>query len=162
MQAQIAAIRAITAWQFRRIFRLVVGAVGLLLVVVWGLLIYAAVEFSAWWLIFLLVLLPVTIVVLAVSLAAWWLSGRVLPRHLTRSEQKQIADFNDKLLGVLEDARTPAPLLTFMLAGDVLRGRGSQRIRDIIEQSQTLQPEFRAVADLFSDNTSHPQNRKKV
>lgn len=38
------AVRAITAWQFRRIFRLVASGVVLALILVWALLSYAAIQ----------------------------------------------------------------------------------------------------------------------
>lgn len=151
MNSTIRAVRALTAWQFRRIFRVLIGAIVGVLMVLWLAMILAAWYWTAWWLIFMILLLPVSLVVLALGIGGWWLSGKVLPRHLSRDEKQHIDHFNDKLFGLVEEARTPVPILGILFAFDVMRGRGNSRIQAAVENSASLKGDFEQIRRMFAD-----------
>ncbi len=152
MNSTIRAVRALTAWQFRRILTVLIGMVVGILTLLWLAVILAAYFWTAWWLIFLVLLVPVTLVAVALGLGGWWLSGRVLPRHLSKAEKQHIDEFNDKLFGLVEEARTPLPMLGVLFAFDVLRGKGSRRIKAAVENSSTLKGDFEQIRRMFADN----------
>lgn len=151
MNSTIRAIRALTAWQFRRILTVLIGAVIGVLILLWLAMILAAWFWTAWWLVFLIVLVPVTLVAAALGAGGWWLSGRMLPRHLSRDEKQHIDQFNDKLFGLVEEARTPLPILGILFGFDVVRGRGSSRITAAVEKSSSLKGDFEQIRRMFAD-----------
>lgn len=151
MNSTIRAVRALTAWQFRRILTVLIGAVIGLLILLWLGMMLAAWYWTAWWLIFLILLLPTTLLAVGIACGGWWLSGRFLPRHLSRDEKRQIDHFNDKLFGLVEEARTPLPFLGLLFAYDVVRGRGSSRIKAAIDNSSSLKGDFDQIRRMFAD-----------
>lgn len=136
---------------------IVAGLAGAVLAILWLLMLLAAWQWTAWWLIFALALVPITLVFAVLTALVWFVSKRLLPRHLSKDESQKVEKFNDKLFGLLEHAQTPLPLLGLLFAFDVLRGQGSRRIRDAIDDSDNLRRDFGALKQLFADTSDIEQ-----
>lgn len=149
MDATIKALRAVTAVYFRRLLRWALLLAAVFGVMLWALILYLGTNLSGWWLLPLVVILPFTIAVATIATGLWLLSGKLLPRQLTREETRLIQGFSDKLVGLTGAAKLPYPVALFLVAKDVLRRRESGFLRNAIDDSRTLKTDFIAIQDLF-------------
>lgn len=120
------------------------GSVLLVLVVVDIIL---GVWVSSWWFALLIILLPIAVITAAIASLLWAISGRILPSHLTKVDEKQLISFSDKVLGVVENLRIPYPILLLLIAKDVLRGKQSKFLTNIIEDSKQLKADLSALQE---------------
>lgn len=95
-----------------------------------------------WWLVLLALLLPLALAVSVIGGILWLATGRLAPRKMSRNEQKQLTAFSDKILGVVERVKVPYPVLIVLTAKDVLRGKESTFLKNIIEDSKSLKTDF--------------------
>lgn len=149
MGSNISAARAITGVTFQRVFRPAVLFVGTFLAILYILITIAAVKISMWWLIFLIVLVPATLVIAAIAWLLWKISESVAPRKITKNEKKDINEFIDSLLGIWEVKSTPMPLVAFLIGKDLIRRRKSTYIEEIVNNSRSLKTDFAQIAKMF-------------
>lgn len=150
-RASFSALRALSALFFYRILYPTLFMVVILLIALYTLTVLLTLTFSAWWLLLLVILVPFTIFFLASGYMMWYLLRKLLPRHLTPHERERLTKFTDKLLGVAERARLPYPVLLFLVAKDVLRGKESKFLRSIIGDSRDLMKELEQIQGLFKE-----------
>lgn len=112
-------------------------------------MILLALSFSAWWWLLLVLLLPVTLIFVVLCYLMWQALKKLLPRKLADDEQEQLRDFNDKLFGIADRGRMPYPVLVFLVAKDVVRGKESQFLNNLIGDSKALTQEFSDIQELF-------------
>ena len=149
MSSHPKAIRAVTAVFFQKTFMPTVIVIAVLLTLLWSAVIYLGSAIHGLWFIFLVPLLPATIVFFAVAAGLWALSKKLLPRKLARAERQVIHQFTDKLLRLAEVRATPFPILAFLIAKDVVRKRKSEYIESTVKDATSLASDFRAIARLF-------------
>lgn len=149
MTSHIAAARAVTAVFFQGLltvgFWITTGILALLLVIT-ALL---AFQLSSWWWLLLAVILPVYGVLMGIGIGLYTLANRVLPRKLLSDERETIKRFTGHIQGLLETAKTPYPLIVFLIAKDVIRGRRSQFLDEHILSSQSLKIDYQQIKNLF-------------
>lgn len=87
------AVRAITGVYFQRTLVIVISLAVGVLGAVYLLLGYLAASLTPWWWIFLVVLVPATLVITALSAVLWFASSRLLPRRLDRDEKRFVYGF---------------------------------------------------------------------
>lgn len=149
MNPYVSALRAITGVFFRQMLRPVLTAAVIFMLLIYVLIGYLA-SIDGWWLLLLLMVLPATILMLVVGSALWFLSGRLLPRKLTRDETRTVAAFSDKLARTAGTVRTPLPVLGLQIAKDVLKNRGSNALGSVIHDSTSLKKDFDIISHLFA------------
>ena len=123
MSPYILALRAITATVFQRVYRPVVWVVSALLVVIFVIVVLLAALYSPWWLVTLLIIIPLGLVFALIATVLWIASKKLLPRSIDRSERKQITEFSDKIMRVVEVRATPFPVMAAFIAKDIVRGK---------------------------------------
>lgn len=148
-RASIGTLRALSALFLFKILHPALVMIAIVLIALYTLTILLTLTFSNWWLLTLTVLIPITILILICGYIVWYLLHKLLPRKLSSEEQAKLHKFTDKLWGVAEQVRLPYPVLLFLVAKDVLRGKESKFLRKIIGDSHDLMKEFGEIQDLF-------------
>lgn len=150
MNSTVAALRAISSIFLRRILRFVFIVIGIVLILLYGVVTYSAIEYSLWALLILVILLPLTLIILTISLGLWYITGKLLPRQLNKTERRQVLDFTDKISSVIERGRTPYPIAVLLVVKDIIRRRDSKFLNELIADSKSLRGEFSKIKKLFS------------
>lgn len=148
-RASLDVLRALSALFLLRLLRPALFMITVLMVAGYTLTIMLTLSFSGWWLLLLLVLIPLTLIFLVLGTVLWFLLQRILPRKLSSLERSQLSDFTEQLFAIAEKTRTPYPILLFLIAKDVVRGRESSFLRGLIGDSRTLMKDFETVQRLF-------------
>lgn len=151
MKPQINAARAISGITFQRIFKPIAIVVLVITLLLYGLLFFLASEVSMLWLIFLIVMIPATIVISAISFALWKLSQTILPRKLNRTESTQINNFVNSLISTNDLRTTPPPLIAIRIGKDLFRKQKSSYLDEVIGNSRALKGDFDKIVKLFND-----------
>lgn len=149
MTPYIHAIRALTSLTFRRIFipiAIILACVAIALLVLNGFL---GSQVSAWWFLLYLLLIPLIAIGLGLGTFAWFISGRLLPRQLSPSEQATLRQFSNKIIHLAEVRSTPLPILGMILAKDIMLRKKGGYIESLIGDSRTLHSDFQHVVNLF-------------
>lgn len=145
MGTNVTALRAISAVFFRRILRWVIIIAGVLFAIALLLDAYLATTISPWWWLFLIVLIPAGVVGMLVATGLWVVSSRLLPRKMTKAENRQVLAFTDKIFGIAENARMPYPLLLILVGKDIIRGKQSSFIANTIQDTRSLQSDYEEI-----------------
>ena len=149
MTPYIRALRAITATVFQRVYRFVAVIIAIILLLLWALVFYLGIAVSGWWFMVLIALIPLTIIVIVIATILWFLSKRLLPRTLEKSEKAEVLAFSDKILRVAEVRATPLPIMLFLIAKDIVRGKKSSFVEGVIADSSSLKADFTKIKDRF-------------
>ncbi len=150
MTPYIQALRAITATVFRRLFRPILWVLsGVAIILLLGV-IALGIWVNTWWLLLLIILIPLVLIAGGILVLLWWLSGKLLPRHVSVSEQQQLLGFADKLIRFAELRSTPLPVMAALIAKDVVRGKKSSFVEDLINDSKGLKGDVTALRDMFT------------
>jgi hypothetical protein len=149
MHQTVSTFRAITAVLFQRIFRPVIWVGTMVIIGLYILTIYLGVAVHGLWWLLLIVLIPGTVLLGGISTALWFLANQLLPRPLQSHERRQLLGFADKIIRIAEVRATPIPVLVFLVAKDVIRGRRSTYVEEVIEDSKSLKDDFVAARTLF-------------
>jgi hypothetical protein len=94
----------------------------------------------------------VAIVLLVVAVVIWRLQRALLPAGVSRQDQQLIAGFGDSVLGLLEKAKTPVPILVTLILWDVIRRKDSRIIRSTIQDSKQLQHDFLRIVSILKQH----------
>ena len=150
MKPTTAALRAITGVYFQRVLMMVMGLAVGMMALAYLLLSYLATALSPWWWIFLVVMVPLTLLVTAISAVLWFASSKLLPRPMDRTEKKFVYRFGQKLVAVVGQERVPYPIMLVFVVRGVLRGKGSELFRRALDDAPTLRQDFRRITRMFS------------
>lgn len=150
MTAHISAARAVTAIFFQRLIKFALIVATGVFVVLLILTTVLAVQISSWWWLLLILFFPVYFLALVLGFIFFTLSNRLLPRKLTKTERTKITNFTNKVSGLVETAKTPYPLVAFMVAKDVLRSKKSRFLEDTILSSRTIKSDYSDIQSLFT------------
>ena len=149
MSAHISAARAVTAVFFQNLlgigFWIATGILALLLAITAVL----AVQISGWWWLLLIIFLPVYGLAIGIGLGLYALSNRVLPRKLTKDERSTVSSFTSNISGLIETAKTPYPIVIFLVAKDVIRGKRSRFLDENVLSSQSIKKDYAKIQRLF-------------
>ena len=149
MTPYIRALRAITATVFQRVYRFVAAIIAIILLLLWVLSLYLELAVSGWWFLLFAILVPLTIIVVVIATILWLLSQRLLPRTLEKAEKAEVLAFSDKILRVAEVRATPLPIMLFLIAKDIVRGKKSSFVEGVIADSSSLKADFTKIKDRF-------------
>ena len=149
MQAATKALRAITFVTFRRIFLPIIWISVAILLVLWLIVFLLSFSLDLAWLWLLIVVIPVTIIAVAVLALLWFVSSRLTPRSLSKHERSLVTQFTDKIIRLAETRATPWPVMAALIAKDVVRGRRSSYINNLIADSSSLKRDFTDIKALF-------------
>lgn len=153
MNTSVSALRAITSVVFRNLLKPATWITAGILIVLYALVLYLGFGVSYWWFVALIILLPVTLLAASLLAALWYLSRRLMPRPLLPSESNIVEECVDKVTRLLEARATPIPVVMFLIAKDVVRGKGSSYIDGLIADSTGLKANFQDVRALFQPKT---------
>ena len=148
-KASVDTLRALSALFLLRVLKPVAVMLAIILAASYALTVMLVLSFTAWWLLLLLLLVPLTVIVLVIGSVLWYLLHRILPRQLSAAERDQLNGFTDKLFAVAEKTKTPYPILLFLVAKDVIRGKESSFLRGLISDSKSLMKELGEIQRLF-------------
>lgn len=149
MTPYIQALRAITYTTFRAFFVPLVWVVGGIFGALLVIAVLLAALHSSWWLLGLVVIIPLGIACLVIGLVLWFLAKRLEPRALTDSERQHIRDFTGKIMRLVEVRATPPPVIVFLIAKDVIRGRRSGYVEGLLKDSGSLKGDFERIVGMF-------------
>ena len=149
MNSSILALRAISAVTLRRILLPVLCVAGVILLLFYALVLYLTSQVDVWWILLLVILLPLTLVVLLVGTALWLASGKLFPASYDKRYKKQITAFTDKIMGLVEHSKTPYPIHLFLIGKDIIRGKESSHLKGMIGDSGSLKRDFDEIRKLF-------------
>ena len=150
MQSSILALRALGAVVLRRILRPALILIVLVLTLCFAATLVLASLVSLWWLLLLIIFVPVSFVVGIVFLLLWQATNRLIPRALSRQEHRQLWAFCTKILVVAERAKLPYPVLVVLIGKDILRRRESVFLEEVIGDSKSLTTEFGEIRKMFT------------
>jgi|APMI01.1.fsa_nt_gi hypothetical protein len=153
MNQTVSTFRAITAVFFQRIFRPVIWVGTMVIIGLYIVTIYLGVAIHGLWWLLLIVLIPGTVLLGGMAAALWFLANRLLPRPLQSHERRQLLGFADKIIRIAEVRATPIPVLVFLVAKDVIRGRRSTYVEEVVEDSKSLKDDYIAARTLFETKT---------
>lgn len=148
-RASLDALRALSALFLLRVLRPALFMITVLMVAGYVLTIMLTLSFSSWWLLLLFILIPLTLIFLVVGAVLWFLLQRILPRKLSSEERSRLNGFTERLFAIAEKTKTPYPILLFLVAKDVVRGKESAFLRGLIGDSKALMKEFSDIQALF-------------
>lgn len=148
-RASLDALRALSALFLLRVLRPALFMVAVLMIAGYTLTIMLTLSFSSWWLLLLFVLIPLTLMFLVLGTVVWFLLQRILPRKLSSQERSRLNGFTEQLFAIAEKTKTPYPILLFLVAKDVVRGKESSFLRGLIGDSRTLMKDFGDIQALF-------------
>lgn len=144
------ALRALSALFLYRALQPVLVMSVILLVAAYVTMILLALSFSGWWWLLLILLLPLALVFVVLCYLMWFTIQKLMPRKLAPAEREQLQDFIEKLFSIADRGTLPYPVLLFLVAKDVIRGRESRFLSTLIGDSKALTHEFGEIQDLFS------------
>lgn len=153
MNPHIQALRALAAVTFQRIFQIIAWVFLLGFALVVALLAVLMQQASAWWGLFFVPLVPVGLLILGVGCLVWMLSKKLLPRHLTRSERRQVIAVSQRLVATSERVRTPPFVLGAMIAVDIIRRRPTRTVEKFTTDGEALRSELNQLAAMFEDSS---------
>lgn len=145
----LGALRALSALFFYKVINPILVMIVIIMIALYAITFMLTLTFSEWWLLILVVLVPLTVFFLVVGFILHHLLRRLLPRTLDAHERARLNRFTDRAWDVAERARLPYPVLLFLIAKDVLRGRESKFLSKIIGDSRELMKEFEEIQELF-------------
>lgn len=148
-QATFSTLRAVSALVLKRLIQPIVFMIVILLTAGYVSTALLALSFSGWWWLLLLILAPLTLFFGLIVYVLRFFLQRLLPRKLSQNERQKINEFTDKLFRVAEHTSTPYPVLLFLIGKDVIRGRESVFLRNLIGDSKTITKDFEDVQTLF-------------
>lgn len=149
-QATISALRAISAlvlWRFLKPARFIVA---IFLTAGYIMTLLLSLSFSAWWLLLLFILVPLTVVFVLLVLILRFVVKKLIPRQLSKGERDKINTFSDRVFEIAEQTGTPYPIILFLIGKDVIRGKESSYLRNLIGNSQTVLREFGEIQTIFA------------
>lgn len=149
ISSSVAALRALSALLLKKLLQPIMVLVVIVVASVYLLTIFLALSFSDWWWLLLVIWLPLTMMLLAVGYVIWFLVETLLPKKLSKTEKKTISDYTDKLVNLAEKSRTPYPVILFLIAKDVVRGKESAFLSGMIGDSKSLVRGFTDVQEIF-------------
>lgn len=149
VNASLSALRALSALLLRRMLKPVVFLIGIFLVAALALTVMLSLSFSQWWLLLLVLLIPISLLFLLLGIGLHVLLQKLLPRKLSVGERTQINDFTEKIFSIAERTRTPYPVIIFLIAKDLLRGKESKFVSQLLGDSRSLMTEFDDIQALF-------------
>jgi hypothetical protein len=149
MNTSVSALRALTSLTFQQMLKPASWIAFIVFLILHILVFYVAFTVSAWWLLLLFVIIPLMIVVASLLAALWYLSRRLMPRPLLPSETVIVSSMVGKVQRLLEARATPVPMIMFLVAKDVMRGKGSRYLEDLVNDSRGLRDDFAAIRSLF-------------
>ena len=142
-------MRVLGALLLKRLLKpvlIIVAIIGTALYVITALL---ALSFSSWWWLLLIILVPITIFLILLGSLVWFILGKLSPRKLSKHENEKLNGFIDTLFSLAERSKTPYPVLLFLIAKDVIRGKESSFLRDLIGDSKKVTSEFEEIRKLL-------------
>jgi hypothetical protein len=149
MNPTITALRAITAVTLRRILLPLLWVGAGILILAYALTVFLSVGYSGWWTLLLVLLIPLTLVGIVVGVGLWIASGKLFPRSYDKKHKKPIIAFTDKIMGLVENSKTPYPIHLFLIGKDIIRGKESSHLKGMIDDSSSLRRDFDEIRKLF-------------
>lgn len=150
-RSSLKTLRAVSALFLLKLLQPIVFLAGIILGAAYVLMTLLSLSFSEWWLLALIILIPLTIVLLGGYLLLRFLIQKLLPRKLSPGERTKINDFLDTLLSTAERAKLPYPVLVFLVAKDVIRGKESKFLGKMVGDTRDLMTELGEIERLFRD-----------
>ncbi len=149
MQRSIYALRALGAVVLRDILRPILYVLIAFFSVAYLLTLVLSSLVSLWWLLTLIVLVPASFLSGVLFLLLWQATSRLIPRSLSRKEQRKVREFCRKIIRIVERAKLPYPVLVMLIGKDILRGRESTFLEEIIGDSRALTREFNEIREML-------------
>lgn len=150
-RSSLRTLRAISTLFLSRILKPVAFMTVIVLGSAYVLTILLSVAFSSWWLLLLVILVPLTVIAVVGTVVLRFILRQLLPRRLSPDEKGRINAFLDKLERVAENAKLPYPVLVFLVAKDVIRKKESKFLAEMIGDTKGMMTELGEIERLFRD-----------
>lgn len=150
MKASIQAARAITGVYFQKLITTGAKIGGILLALFWALVIWLTTNIDPLWGMFFLLLVPLTIVGFVIYGLMLSLGKELMPRPLTKTEYQKVGELGDKVFSLTENVKTPWPYHLIIISKDVLRGKESTYIKEVIANTGSLKDDFLNIRQYFN------------
>jgi purine-cytosine permease-like protein len=150
-RSSLRTLRAISALFLAKLLKPIVFLACIILGAAYVLTILLSLAFSNWWMLALIILIPLTLVLLAGYLLLRFFIQKLLPRKLSTGEQTKIHGFLDTLLSTAERAKLPYPVIVFLVAKDVIRGKESKFLGKMVGDTKGLMTELGEIERLFRE-----------
>lgn len=150
VKASIQAARAITGVYFQKLITTGAKIGGTLLALIWALVIWLTTAVDPLWGMFFLLLVPLTVVSFIIYGLMLRLGKELIPRPLSKTEQKKVGELGDKVFQLTESVKTPWPYHLVIIGKDVLRGKESMYIKEVIANTGSLKDDFLNIRQLFN------------
>lgn len=145
----VSAIRAIGAEFARRIYVPVLIAVVIILILLTSGSVYLT-TLSAWWW-FLAGLMILWDVVFAVAFMIVGAVIRAVRPEQSKSQQKAVKEFVNKLQGLSEVTQTPKFILLFRIVRDIMSKKRGGFLEATVNDTATLRKDFSDIVESFKD-----------
>lgn len=142
-------MRAITGVYFQKLITTSAEIGGIVLALFWALIIWLTTSVDQLWGLFFLVLVPLSVVSVIIYSLMLRLGKELLPRPLTKHEKLKVTRLGDRIFQTTETATTAWPYHLLLIGKDVLRGKESGYIKDVISNTTSLRDEFLNIRQLF-------------
>lgn len=106
---------------------------------------------SAWWWILLVLVVIASIVVAAALTAVWFIVKTVVRPVQSKQQRTQAKAIVDKMQNVAEVTATPAPLLLFRIAKDVVMPSKQGFISSVSQNATSLTKDVAVLRDSFKE-----------
>lgn len=150
IQHDTKAVRAIAGVFLSSTIQLIVRSIFILFGALIAGTLYLSLQVSGWWAVFLIPLIVVTIVAFFLQILLRIAIIRILPRKLTKAERKSIKSYLKKVIETTDYRNTWWPLLFAKTSYELLRHKELRTIRAMIDNTQSLKPEYQRIRDFFA------------
>lgn len=147
MNSSISVIRAVAGEIAHRIYLPILIVALIIAVILVGLVIWLA-TISLWWLLLGIPVLIAIVIGSAVLIIVRIIIATVIPAQ-TKSQQKEVKQFTDKLLSVSEVTQTPKFILLFRVVKDVLAPKKAGYVESVISDTMSLRKDFNELRRSF-------------
>jgi len=151
MKPRVATARAITAFIARKSLSfatiIYVAIFTILIAIIWLLAYYL----SAWWWLFALPLVFITLIAFALRLIVSFIIGKIYRHPFSRIQREKLEGFTKKITSLAEAKSTPLPFYAFITIWDIFRRRDATTIRKLIDDSQSLKSDYVALEKYFGE-----------
>lgn len=151
MKPKVATARAITSYIAKKSLFIATAlyfiVLAVLVIIIWILAHY----FSAWWWIFAIPLVIITLIALAIRFVVSFIIGKIYRHPFNRLQREKLEDFTQKIISLAEARATPLPFYAFITVWDIVRRRDATTIRKLIDDSRSLKSDYAALEKYFGD-----------
>lgn len=142
------AIRAIASQMVRQFLMPFIVGGGVLLAIIFIIVIVLSINYSGWWLIILLPLVPLSIIFMLIIAGLWFINIKIVP-SMSKAQRKAVKTFTERIGAYSDIIGTPRFIIAFRVIRDVIRKHPRKYLGELVDSSSELNRDFDAVRRSF-------------